>query len=250
MAAKPVQMSLFKPVFLDQRVILSPTEFRAGAKDITGFLLKKIKADLEGQCCAHGYVRPGSTQIVARSMGQAEHGRYTGDFLYTCRAKVLCFLPQADQIVEARVLKTNKSGMYALLVEGGRVREAMRILLPKDLPEHIANEEFDELTVGKGIRVRVLRSRFQTRDSFIQAVGIYEGLAPGADAKPGEEEKPEEPAAAPAAEEGGLTIAAPALGAAAANGSAPAANGGVPAVNLGAAAANGGAPGAAEQAPA
>jgi hypothetical protein len=37
------------------------------------------------------------------------------------------------------------------------------------------------LTVGQGIRVRLLRSRFQSKDAFIQSVGVFEGLAPNAD---------------------------------------------------------------------
>jgi DNA-directed RNA polymerase subunit E'/Rpb7 len=192
--ATAVKMSLFKPVYLDQRVTLSPTEYRDAAPDLRAYLLKKIRGRLEGQCCQHGYVRPGSTQILARSMGQAEHGRFTADFLFLCKVRVLCFLPQAEQVVEARVLKTNKLGLYALLVDQGRLREAMRILVPKEL--HLGNEEFDGLEVGQGIRVKVLRSRFQANDPFIQAVGTYEGLAPSADAK--NEEAPAEGVLQPA----------------------------------------------------
>jgi DNA-directed RNA polymerase subunit E'/Rpb7 len=194
MAAAPVRMSLFKPVYLDQRMALSPTEFREAAADIDAYLIGKIRKSLEGQCCTHGYVRPGSTQILARSMGQAEHGRFTGDFLYNVKVKVLCLLPHADQIVDGRILKMNKLGAYALIVDDGRLREAMRILLPRDL--HLGNTEFDSLEAGQGVRIRLLRSRFQANDAFIQAVGVFEGMAPAADekAETGAEAKVEVPA--------------------------------------------------------
>ena len=175
------RMTLFKPVFLDQRVALKPTELQEASADIDAFLVAKIRKDLEGQCCTHGYVQPGSTQILARSMGQAEHGRFTGDFLYTCKVKIMCLLPNADQVIEGRILKMNKLGGYALVVDGGRLREAMRILLPRDL--HLGNTEFDSLIEGQGVRIRLLRSRFQAKDAFIQSVGLFEGLAPTADAK-------------------------------------------------------------------
>ena len=175
------RMTLFKPVFIDQRVALKPTEFQEAASDIDAYLVDKIRKDLEGQCCSHGYVRPGSVQILARSMGQAEHGRFTGDFLYSCKVRLMCLLPDADQIIEARILKMNKLGGYALVVDEGRLREAMRILLPRDL--HLGNAEFDALEVGQGVRIRLLRSRFQAKDAFIQSVGIFEALAPAADAK-------------------------------------------------------------------
>jgi hypothetical protein len=174
MAAK-VRMTLFKPVYLDQRVSVSPTDLREAATDIDKFLVDKIHGGLEGQCCTHGYVRPGSTQLLARSMGQAEHCRFTGDFLFHCKVKVMCLLPEAGQIVDAQILKMNKLGGYALVVDEGRVREAMRILLPRDL--HLGNAEFDGLSEGTIVRVRLLRSRFQSKDPFIQAVGAYEGVS-------------------------------------------------------------------------
>lgn len=168
-------MTIFKPVYLDQRVSVSPTDLRTAAADIDKFLVDKIRSGLEGQCCTHGYVRPGSTQILARSMGQAEHCRFTGDFLFHCKVRVMCLLPEAGQIVDAQLLKVNKLGAYALVVDEGRVREAMRILLPKDL--HLGNAEFDALAEGTIVRVRLLRSRFQSKDPFIQAVGVYEGVS-------------------------------------------------------------------------
>jgi len=178
-------MSLFKPVYLDQRVALAPTEYREATTDIDAYLVGKIRKSLEGMCSTHGWVRPGSTQILARSMGQAEHGRFTGDFQYYCKVKVLCFEPYANQIVDARILKMNKLGAYALVVDQGKLHEAARILVPRDL--HMGNAEFDGLTEGQGIRIRLLKSRFQTNDAFIQSVGMYEGLSASASAAADEE---------------------------------------------------------------
>jgi len=169
-----VRMTIFKPVYLDQRVSLTPSELRDASDDIDAFLLAKIRKDLESQCCTHGYVLNGSTQILARSMGQAEHGRFTGDFIFNCKVKISCLLPTADQIIEGRILKMNKLGGYALLVDEGKIHEAMRILLPRDL--HLGNTEFDSIEVGQGVRIKLLRSRFQAKDAFIQAVGVFEGL--------------------------------------------------------------------------
>lgn len=181
MTEKAVKMSNFKPVYVDERVMLSPTEYEEAYEDINKYLTDKLRKTLEGQCCTHGYVRPGSTRIVARSMGTAEHCRFTGDFIFHCKVGIDCLLPYANQVLECRVLIVNKLGCYALIVEKGRTLEAMRILIPRDL--HVGNDEFDQLQVGQGIRVRVLRSRFQANDAFIQAVGMYQGRAPSADEK-------------------------------------------------------------------
>jgi DNA-directed RNA polymerase subunit E'/Rpb7 len=177
-----VRMTLFKPVYIDQRVSLTPMEFREAAADIDTFLLKKIQKNVEGQCCTHGFVRDKSMQIMARSMGQAEHCRFTGDFLYYCKVKIDCLLLHEGQIVGAQILKMNKMGAYALLTDGGSTIEAVRVLLPRDL--HMGNVAFDSLQVGANIQVRILRSRFQTNDAFIQAVGLFESLASTASTAP------------------------------------------------------------------
>lgn len=204
-------MTLFKPVYLDHRLSLSPTELHDAAADMDAYLVKKIRRALEGQCCTHGYVRQGSTQILARSMGQAEHCRYTGDFIYHCKIRVLCLLPEAGQLVDARILKVNKLGAYALIVDDGKIQEAMRILIPRDL--HLGNEEFDALAVDQGIKVRILQSRFQANDAFIQAVGTYEGLSAAAQAAVTHKEKKELLKAAVADTERAVTEARAALAA-------------------------------------
>lgn len=204
-------MTLFKPVYLDHRLSLSPTELHDAAADMDAYLVKKIRRALEGQCCTHGYVRQGSTQILARSMGQAEHCRYTGDFIYHCKIRVLCLLPEAGQLIDARILKVNKLGAYALIVDDGKIQEAMRILIPRDL--HLGNEEFDALAVDQGIKVRILQSRFQANDAFIQAVGTYEGLSAVAQTAVTHKEKKELLKAAAADTERAVTEARAALAA-------------------------------------
>jgi hypothetical protein len=194
----PTKMSLFKPVYLDKRVTLSPTEYKDISGSIDDFLTEKLRKELESQCCTHGYVRPGSTQILSRSMGTAEHGRFTGDFIFHCKVRVACLLPHEGQVLECRVLMVNKLGAYALIVDEGRVREAMRILIPRDL--HLGNAEFDALQPDQGIRVRVLKAKFAAGDTFIQAVGMYEGAAAAAAAPPPESKKAAAAAAAGAAE--------------------------------------------------
>ena len=168
-------MSLFRPAYMDIRIPLTPSEFRDAAPNIDAYLTKKLQKRLEEKCCVHGYVSRGSTQILARSMGQAEHCRFTGDFVFVCKVRVLCFLPEAGQVVDAQVLKMNKGGAYALVVDAGRVSEAVRIFIPRDL--HIGNAEFDSLEEEQVIRVRLLGSRFQANDPFIQAVGTFEGMS-------------------------------------------------------------------------
>jgi len=166
-------MPLFQTVFIDQRVALKPSEFRDAISDLDSYLLTAMRKGVEGSCNAQGYVKPGSMQILARSMGQAEHCRFTGDYIFYCKVRMECLMPYDGMLIEGQVLKANKLGAYVLVTEGKKRLEAMRILLPRDL--HMANAAFDSLKVGDNVRVKVMQTRFQVNDAFINAVGTFEG---------------------------------------------------------------------------
>jgi len=170
-------MSVFKPAFIEQRVALSPRELDEAAEDIDAYLVGKLRQSLEGRCCSHGFVKSNSVELVSRSLGQAENGRFTGAFMFTVKVKLMCFLPFTDQRIRAKVLHVNKMGAMVLLAEN---IEAIRINLPREL--HLARTDFDGLQKGYTIQVRILKSRFQKDEPFINAVGLLEQiLSDGAD---------------------------------------------------------------------
>jgi hypothetical protein len=98
-------------------------------------------------------------------MGTAENGRFTGNYIFYVKLRCKVFHPETDTPIECKVIKVNKMGAYAVF------DEAMRVLLPRDL--HIGNVEFDGLSPDDTITLQILRSRFQTNDPFISAVGMF-----------------------------------------------------------------------------
>lgn len=156
---------MFSTVYLDERISILPAELNNirsedGIRDI---LLLKLREKHEGKCNSNGYVRPNSIELIARSMGQAENGRFTGNLIYDCKIKCEVLLPVAGTIIEGTVLKIVKMGAYVVH------EEAIRILLPRDT--HIDDDRFDSITQGSTVKVRIERSRFQANDLFIMAVG-------------------------------------------------------------------------------
>ena len=208
---------MYKSVFLDTRVELTASELSdiRSAEGLRDTLVKKIKR-VEGKCNANGYVKPGSVQLLARSMGAAENGKFTGNWVYNCKYTCMVLKPVAydpkevdaeASVLSARVLKVNKMGAYAAF------EEAVRILLPRDY--HAGDAAFDALKEGDIIRVRMEKHRFQTDDDYIMGVGtLYKpttALAEGGEAEAAvsvlpstEEEEEEEAAAAPEWTGGGV----------------------------------------------
>jgi hypothetical protein len=170
---------MYRTVFIDERVELSAKEFGGltSADGLKDALVAKLKRN-EGKCNANGYVKPGTVQLIARSMGTAENGKFTGNWIFDCKFSCDVLRPVAfdakdpssvkDAVLTVKIIDVNDMGAY------GSFEEAIRVLLPRDL--HAGNPAFNALKKGGTARVRMDKHRFQTNDDYIMAVGtLYEG---------------------------------------------------------------------------
>jgi hypothetical protein len=173
--------------FFQEKVYLTPKDLRNDIESVDNILIEKLKERLEQRCSPHGYVLPGTLEILTRSTGMVDAGRFSGDWAFLVKAKGRVLHPPEGTMVEVEVLKSNKMGIYAVY------ENAIRLMVPRDL--HLGDEEFDSLRVGERIKVEIQKSRFQLRDPFIVSVGIYRGrsgeptrvIAPTEESLPAEE---------------------------------------------------------------
>jgi DNA-directed RNA polymerase subunit E'/Rpb7 len=151
----------------EEKVILTPSDLRPEIESFDEILLAKLKTTLEGKCSKHGYVIPKSLELLSRSMGAAEKGHFTSDFLYYMKVQGKVYNPPDGLEVEGEVVRKNKMGLYVI------IEDAIRIMVPRDL--HIGNEEFDAIELGDRIRIEIKKSRFQVNDTHILSIGQYLG---------------------------------------------------------------------------
>jgi DNA-directed RNA polymerase subunit E'/Rpb7 len=152
----------------EEKVLLTPSDLRQEITSFDDILLLKMKKSLEGKCSKHGYVIPDSLELLSRSMGSAEKGRFTADFIYYMKAQGKVYNPPDGLQVEGEIIRKNKMGLYVI------INDAIRIMVPRDL--HIGNEDFDRLEIGDKIRIEIKKSRFQVNDTHIMSIGQYMGL--------------------------------------------------------------------------
>jgi ribA/ribD-fused uncharacterized protein len=152
----------------EERVPLTPKDLRKEIESLDAILLEKLSARLENKCSRHGFVKPDTLEILSRSMGYIEKGRYTGDVVYHIQAQGKVYNPPSGFLLEGIVIRKNKMGMYVSF------EDAIRIILPRDL--HIGNEEFEEADIGSLVKVEIQKSRFQVNDPYILSVGIFRGI--------------------------------------------------------------------------
>jgi len=154
--------------------------------DITSFdeiILSKLKKQLEGKCSKHGFVIPGSLEILSRSMGVFEKGRATADALYYVKAQGKVYNPPEGLVIEGEVKLKNKMGCYVI------IDDAVRIMIPRDL--HIGNDEFDSLEIGDRIQIEIKKSQYRANATHVLSIGQFLGRV-GSDSSAVEEAQVEE----------------------------------------------------------
>lgn len=150
----------------ERKISLSPRDLNmVTGTSINEILVEKLRKTIESKCSEHGYVSPGSLQILSRSMGYYEAGNFTGDTIYYCKAEAKVINSVEDLEIVARVIRKNKMGLYA------EYKDALRIIVPRDL--HLGSEEFEAVEVGDEIKVSLKKSKYQVNDQFILVSALF-----------------------------------------------------------------------------
>jgi DNA-directed RNA polymerase subunit E'/Rpb7 len=168
-------------VFQD-KVVISPIDLHSDVESFDEIILTKLKKQLEGKCSKHGFVIPGSLEMLSRSMGICEKGRATADFIYFVKAQGKVYNPPDGTEVVGEVSLKNKMGCYVV------VDNAVRIMVPRDL--HIGNDVFDAISVGDTIRVNIKKSQVRVNATHILSIGELVSLEAKAVEAPLEAEAP------------------------------------------------------------
>ena len=133
---------------------------------IDKILEDKIRTQYEGKCSRSGFIVPGSINLLSRSYGMVEKGRYSGDILFVGEVECKVLYPPDGTVIDAKVMRKNKMGLYAEYANG-----AIRIMVPRDL--HLGNEEYHKVEEGDIIEIEIKKSRFQVNDTSILSVGKF-----------------------------------------------------------------------------
>lgn len=152
--------------FFEKKISLSPSDFNEiKHTSVDELLTKKAKESLENKCSEHGFVLPGSIQLISRSMGYFESARFTGDAIYYLKLQGQVIYPVDGIRVTGKVIRKNKMGLYI------NYQDAIRIQVPRDL--HLNQPEFEDVQVGDDVLVELKRSKFAINDAYILASGVF-----------------------------------------------------------------------------
>ena len=156
--------NIFTSNILHTVVQLQPYEFN---DSIDQTILDKLRNKVEGKCDRNGYIKPGSAEIVKRSLGQVLQGNFNGSCNFRVSYKVDICNPVEGMIIKAIVRNINKMGLFCEIND--IEPSPLSIILAKQ--HHLKSETFENVKVNNVIQVEIIGIKFNYNDTQISCIG-------------------------------------------------------------------------------
>ena len=161
---------MFFPIRFRTHIQLSPLELSSSFDEI---IKNKMKESLEGVCSRFGYIKPGSLQVIKRSIGLFGKQHFNGYIKFELLCKGEACNPPQGLVVEAIVKNKNALGLLAessMFINGEKI-PVLDIIVPKKSNGIASEIDLDEVQVGDSIFVMVMGKRYQLNDTNISIIG-------------------------------------------------------------------------------
>ena len=150
---------IYVPTMVSKKVVLPITRIGRNIRDV---LEKHLAHEHEGKCNAEGYVRPGSTQLLAHSSGDlTDNAAVAFEVVYEYQA---CN-PVEGMLISCVVQTVTQAGLQAHIVPGP---SPMTVFVSRD--HHYSNAHFSKIKAGDEIVVRVIGQHFELNDPTISII--------------------------------------------------------------------------------
>lgn len=162
--------SLFLPIKFKTTIQLNPSELDA---DFEEHLMSKLQEQYEGVCSRYGFIKPGSIQIVERSVGQLMKPHFNGHIRFEMSVIAEVCNPTEGMIITATVKNKNQLGILAESVfqKDDKKYPVLDIIIPKKTAGISSEIGLEALQVGDNIYVEILGKRYQLNDKKISIIG-------------------------------------------------------------------------------
>jgi DNA-directed RNA polymerase subunit E'/Rpb7 len=133
--------------------------------DFAKYIEKIVKNNVEGRCIREGYVVPGTTIVLERSMGNLNNNQFNGNIIYDVKIGVkICNIP-VNSVVKAPIIKINKLGLLAEL-------GPLMIIAPKEI--HSNKDAFKDIKIGDEIELLIIGKTFELNS---KKISVYARLS-------------------------------------------------------------------------
>ena len=156
----PLSTDIYIPTMVSKKVVLP---FNAIGRNIRNILERHLAHAHEGKCNAEGYVRPGSTQLLAHSSGDlTDNAAVSFEVMYEYQA---CN-PVEGMLIACVVQTVTQAGLQAHIVPEP---SPLTVFVSRD--HHYSNPQFSKIKAGDEIVVRVIGQHFELNDPSVSVIG-------------------------------------------------------------------------------
>jgi DNA-directed RNA polymerase subunit E'/Rpb7 len=161
---------MFLPIRFKTSLQLTPEELN---HDIGDIIIQKLRGNLEGVCSRFGYIKPGSLDIIRRSIGTFTKQHFNGHIRFEiyCKGEV-CNPPQGI-VVDAIVKNKNALGLLATssITIGNDSIPVLDVIIPRKSNGIVSEVDLDQIQIGDKILTMVMGKRYQLNDTSISIIG-------------------------------------------------------------------------------
>ncbi len=156
----PLSTDIYIPTMVSKKVVLP---FNAIGRNIRNILERHLAHAHEGKCNAEGYVRPGSTQLLAHSSGDlTDNAAVSFEVMYEYQA---CN-PVEGMLIACVVQTVTQAGLQAHIVPEP---SPLTVFVSRD--HNYSNPQFSKIKAGDEIVVRVIGQHFELNDPSVSVIG-------------------------------------------------------------------------------
>jgi DNA-directed RNA polymerase subunit E'/Rpb7 len=161
---------MFLPVRFKTNLQLSPEEFSASFDET---ILQKLKSTHEGICTRFGYIKPGSIEIIRRSIGMFTKQHFNGHIRFELYCKGEVCNPPQGMVVDGVVKNKNALGLLAAssINIGDDLLPVLDIIVPRKSNGIASEVDLDQVEIGDKVLIMVMGKRYQLNDTSISIIG-------------------------------------------------------------------------------
>ena len=150
---------LYATVVVTRRIVLG---IQFVGRQVKANLEERIRSDLEGKCVVEGYVKPGSTRLLTYSSGLLRGANVQFEVVVEC----LVCNPVEGMLIGCIAQNVTKAGIRA-----GIDADPSPVVIFVARDHNHMDPQFNAVTEGDSLRVRVIGQRFELNDTFISVIG-------------------------------------------------------------------------------
>jgi DNA-directed RNA polymerase subunit E'/Rpb7 len=164
-------------------IIVKPDRLGSNIREV---LLRALRTHFEGICSRHGYILPGSIELVRVSAGRCEGASLNGDVRYEVQYQADVCNPGIGTVVSARVVNMNRVG---ILAHAGVYRRedvtvasvpVLEIVISKTSAELQSEVDLESVQIGDVVNVEIMGKKLELNQREIKVLGRLVKRSPAA----------------------------------------------------------------------